>query len=191
MQDSFFVPILTLIITSVVSVITITLAKESKISEFRKAWIDSFVEELSHILAAVKALSVFIDTIRKYGKNYLEQTCLNMDEKLVSELRYKASENLYKIKLKLNPADADQSNLKCSLDELAQAVNFLIEFNGELLDVQRAIDDVTIKGNKVLDNEWEKVKKGETWFCFIRYAAISIFFLAIVFLLLHFLLRSL
>jgi len=149
------------------SLISFIIAKDQKISEFRQAWIDSLRREVSGFLGQLQALSASwlcfskTSTSRDPGKEFIEN---NLD-RFVQIEDHKTS-----IFLRLNPKE--HQDIISELEELEE-----IYVNPKTL-ASSEFDSVCSKlkglSQKLLKNEWERVKRGERSFRYFRNASFAV-----------------
>ncbi|EON3347202.1 hypothetical protein ACNHFG_000306 [Yersinia enterocolitica] len=129
-------------VASLAALIGLVITKESKISEFRQAWVDELRKEIAEFITA-------------YGK------CVKHKDELAI---YDMIRNFSMIKLRLNTSD--------SVGRSSELNNILImEANRAIEAVQsksipiEANNDITVRilevSNEIIRREWRRVKRGE------------------------------
>jgi len=118
-----------------VALIGLIVAKEGKTSEFRQQWIDGLRADVATFISLA----------------------LHIAQRLVDDLddARQANECLARIQLRLNPKEDSSKELTNALNRLesnAMAKNPLTEPFAK---------DVTLKAQRVLKDEWRRVKRGE------------------------------
>jgi len=105
------VTIIAALIAGAVSLVAITLSKEQKISEFRQAWIDALRADLASFLSSARAFARAMDARNVHGVESKDpgKTLFTLEK--VGEIRATAAESYYRIKLRLNPGEADHKEL--------------------------------------------------------------------------------
>jgi len=165
-------PVTAAIFAGWISFIVTVLAKEQKTSEFRQAWIDGLRDDLSEFIGTVDTLSSFLRLKASQGQtpaelmNFLEESSPDVHRMGVSYNR---------ILLRLNREE--HTVLATQLKELLSVMSSYEKWSHEKGFDQRT-SDVVKEAQKVLKTEWERVKKGEVLFRWIKYASLAFFFLA-------------
>lgn len=159
--------VITAVVTSAVSFVTMSLTKELKTSEFRQAWIDGLREDLSKFLGAARAMARATQSVHVHGAQF-QSVPLAFSPQQAGEFRYQAAETLSKIKLRLNPGEAEHIELlrllRCAVDRQ----NEMLATQGPIEPVLAAIDAANDYAPQVLKREWERVKVGEISFRVVR-----------------------
>lgn len=175
------VTILAALIAGAVSLVTITLSKEQKISEFRQAWIDALRADLASFLASARAFARAMDARRVHGPESKDpgKTLFTLEK--VGEIRLAAAESLYRIQLRLNPEEADHKELLRLLRQAIADQNAVLQSDEEVQkDVLAAVDRAADFAGPVLKAEWKVVKKGERPYRAIRVSATVVVVLALL-----------
>jgi len=174
------VTILAALIAGAVSLVTITLSKEQKVSEFRQAWIDALRADLASFLSSARAFARAMEARRIHGVESRDPAKQLFTLEKVGDIRSTAAESFYRIKLRLNPEEADHKEL---LRLLAQAIadqNAILQSEGAAQrDVLAAVDRAADFAGPVLKAEWKRVKEGERPYRAIRVSAIIVVILAL------------
>lgn len=164
--------ILAAIIGAMLSLAGLIVAKESKVSEFRQAWIDSLRSELASFASNLNSLAD-ADTID------FESDAKRYDA--VKEQTGKLNESYYSIALRLNVDEDSSKAVRDSMLKLSRAIK------DPLLAAELDFDaeqGAFIKAsNTLLKAEWKRVKAGEKVYQRTRSIAIGVigvFALAIV-----------
>lgn len=146
------------LIGALISLVGLIISKETKVSEFRQAWIDALRTELSDYLVSVNAVidakcllfktaNERFDTLQTYFSNlnqayYLIALRLNSDEILAKRLQA--------CMLEISKLAKDKGNANEAEFEAAR-VNFIVV------------------ANQLLKDEWRRVKVGEPVYRVTRY----------------------
>lgn len=157
------------LITGVIAVVNLTLSKEQKVSELRQAWIDGLRDDLAKFLSAVRAKAVALHDQRTGVVNAGDQES-DFIEGALAERTAIAQESLYRLKLRLNPSEADHQELERLLDQVVKTYDDLrvpTELNVRK-ETSLAIDRVTAHARSVLKQEWKRVKVGEPAYVNLR-----------------------
>lgn len=134
-------------------------SKESKISEFRQAWIDAVREDLAILFASTR---VMLRAAHEAASAIGAQQGQFPKEK-VADARHNAAETYHRVRLRLNAGQTDHKNLR---DFLHKMMNDLQSFASNrdgisAADVTMSVEVAAMYAESVLKNEWEAVKKGE------------------------------
>jgi len=175
------VTILAALIAGAVSLVAITLSKEQKISEFRQAWIDALRADLASFLSSARAFARAMDARNVHGVESKDpgKTLFTLEK--VGEIRATAAESYYRIKLRLNPGEADHKELLRLLWQAIDDQNAVLKGDGAVQrDVLAAVDRAADFAGPVLKAEWKRVKEGEKPYRSIRVSATIIVVLALL-----------
>lgn len=157
--------IIAAIIAGVISLFSLIISKENKISEFRQEWVNSLRNELATLIACVDAVNFHLSLEKS------TQEDLSSAKKTLREMH----EAKAKILLRINPKE----NL--SIDTIAAIDNLLANIHktkqSELPQLKSDTDALIAASQKLLKFEWDRVKRGERIFFVITCA--SIIFVAV------------
>ena len=148
------------LIAGLIAFVNLTLNKEQKTSEFRQAWIDALIDDLSAFFSAIDALA-------RAKSDSTSATHLALTDEQSSTHRHVATQALYRMKIRLNPDEVDHIEL---LRLLAKAMDEQQVNAGNLTTdktvaaINRAVDHA----RPVLKAEWKRVKSGELPFRIAR-----------------------
>jgi hypothetical protein len=163
--------ILAATIGAMLSLVGLIVAKESKVSEFRQAWIDSLRSELASFASNLNALSdanlIDFDTDAERFAAVKDQTG-------------KLNEAYYSIALRLNVEEKASVAVQSSMLKLSKAVKDPLLASA--LDFSKEQGQFIKFSNDLLKKEWNRVKVGEKIYQRTRMIAvgvISFFFIAI------------
>jgi hypothetical protein len=140
-----------------------SLTKELKTSEFRQAWIDGLREDLSKFFGAARAMAQATQSVHAHGANY-QSMPLAFSPTQAGEFRYHAAESLSKVKLRLNPNEAEHVEFLRLLWGAVSRQNEMLATQGPVEPVLATIDAANDYAPQVLTREWERVKSGERSF---------------------------
>lgn len=179
------------IISGVISIVGLVIAKEQKLSDFRQAWVDALRDDISHFVSHPIMISAYKKLVlepklqaldEKKAESPQELKSINREEELLissfySEMKEDYSKiNVYstRIKLRLNddPRETDSRALLAVLARMEKLFS-----NIRTLDDQAVHDAVLeIEGisRPLLKKEWERVKEGEKTFKISKYAALAV-----------------
>ncbi|MBB2495949.1 hypothetical protein [Aquipseudomonas ullengensis] len=151
------------VIAAAIAFLSLVIAKEQKVSEFRQTWIDSLREEVANTISNLILLHSAL--MRKADGDSVTANDVSP---------YIASVNvaMSSAHMRLNPADKDGADLIRALEDVE---NF---FNREVAnceELQVLIDSIRPAAKVVLKNEWERVKRGEFIYrCCLGLALVSL-----------------
>jgi hypothetical protein len=134
--------------------------KETKVSEFRQAWINSLREELATLLSNNRTLVRAVQEDRSAKAENSSKFHFSKDK--ITAVRHGTAETYYRIKLRLNREQDDHKELLRLLSEMMGATQRYVE--DPAADVQLPLSHVekaSDQAEKVLKNEWRTVKNGE------------------------------
>jgi len=134
--------------------------KETKVSEFRQAWINSLREELATLFSNTRTLARAVQEDR--GPQPGNPSKFHFSQDKITAVRHGAAETYYRIKLRLNREQGDHKELLQLLSGMMAAQQRYMEDSAA--DVQLPLGQVEKaleQAEKVLKNEWRKVKVGE------------------------------
>lgn len=151
-------------ITFLIAVFT----KESKVSEFRQAWIDALRNDLAQFVGIWWYL---VNEFEQVGRPADDLKLRKLWETIKPEM-LKIEELQTRIELRLNPKE--HVNLIGQLHKLVKVDKFL----GQPFEkCKEAVDQLTEESQKVLKAEWAVVKRGEPTYRWIKrfsfYALVS------------------
>ena len=119
---------------------TSPLTKELKTSEFRQACIDGLREDLAKFLGAARAFARVVEVVHAFGPEYKDKIPLLISDEKIGELRYQAAEMLSKIKLRLNPDEAEHQELLRLLVKAVSIQNETLASGGNVAGTLVAIE---------------------------------------------------
>ena len=169
--SNVFVAIATVVaavIAGLISVVTLTLAKEQKTSEFRQAWIDGLRQDLAEFLASARAMARASEELAALGTKY-DSMPFTMSDGQIGDIRKAVAVVFYRIKLRLNPDEAEHKELLRLLTRAIEEQN--AQFQSPSFDVKgilQAIELAAEYARPVLKAEWTRVKEGEPQFQRVR-----------------------
>lgn len=178
--------VLASLIAGFISIINVISSREAKVSEFRLTWIDGLRNELAEFISLTHELIRIETTAREVENNeHLEQEekrdiILKLTELSIEPAKV-ARENLWKIRLRLNPwhirkyPDGLEARLTDYLNEATTSFN-----NGQYQDVIAPFAKIGEIAPDLLKREWEKVKKGEPTYRNLSMSGLVIVFFGII-----------
>ena len=162
-------PLIPVLVTGAVALLGLIITKESKVSEFRQAWIDALRADVATLLAAVHTSLLLITD--NSGQGISDNNTLPPDARLAltTSLR-EANAALFTIRLRLNPTEPGSIAILTTLDEIEKLSND----NDALSDALTSGKTIKLEAilldqsRTVLSAEWARVKKGEPYFKWTR-----------------------
>jgi hypothetical protein len=155
------------LIAGLISFVNLTLSKEQKTSEFRQAWIDGLREDLSNYMSALRAVAR-AEEIAYTPPLGVRKTPFPANAEQVVEQRQAISRFLYRIKLRLNPKEAEHIEL---LRLLGRALDEHLKISATNPTSDKTVETIDLAADYatlVLKTEWERVKSGELPFKIAR-----------------------
>lgn len=169
--SNVFVAIATVVaavIAGLISVVTLTLTKEQKTSEFRQAWIDGLRQDLAEFLASARAMARASEELAASGGQYASMH-FAMPSSQVAALRQSAAVVFYRIKLRLNADEPEHKELLRLLTRAVEEQNQQLQSQSfNVKDILQAIETAGEYARPVLKAEWTRVKQGEPQFRHVR-----------------------
>ena len=134
--------------------------KETKISEFRQAWINLLREELATLFSNTRTLARASQEDRSSKLEHPSKFHFSQDK--ITAVRYGAAETYYRIKLRLNREQDDHKKLLQLLLEMMTAQQrFMDDPAADVKLPLSHVEQAADQAEKVLKNEWRTVKGGE------------------------------
>jgi len=170
LSSNIIVPIIVAFIGFLIAVTTAVIAKEQKISEFRRDWIEKLREDIAEMVSISYSFIIEKEKMKRYqtldpetispelfqsNKDSNRQSMIIMGDILKTSLL---------IKLRLN-----QNEHKPILDAIKLLIANLQTDKVTIAISMSNIDDVQQLAHLILKTEWEKVKKGENQFINFKY----------------------
>ena len=144
------IPLSVAFIAALVSVLSLIISKESKISEFRQAWIDGLRSDLAKLIGHTAALQAV--KLMDVGNN--DRLSLSIAHFLG------VNEMASKVRLRLNPKKTSHMPLLNALEKHESYFSKHIEsFDND--GIEKAEDELVSQGQILLKAVWEEVKAGE------------------------------
>lgn len=157
------------LIGAIISFVGLIIAKESKVSEFRQAWIDDLRSELSKFLANVNAV---VDA------QYLSFDSSNERFEKLQPYFSSLNETYYLVALRLNDDEQLAKNLKSCMVSISTTVTSGLAI--DQLAFEKARIEYISLSNRLLKIEWTRVKDGEPVFQATRKIAAAAFIFLVI-----------
>lgn len=169
--SNVFVAIATVVaavIAGLISVVTLTLTKEQKTSEFRQAWIDGLRQDLAEFLASARAMARASEELAAFGSQYAS-TPFTMPASQIAEIRRAVAVVFYRIELRLNVDEPEHKELLRLLTRAIDEQNYQLQSQSfDVKSVLQVIETAAEYARPVLKAEWNRVKHGEPQFRRVR-----------------------
>ena len=150
--------IIAAMIAGILALIGLVISKESKLSEFRQAWIDGLRKEIA-------TLSANLLMIRRFVAEQSENQDAARDTR---QALIAADTSLFLIRLRLNPDEVASKDVLDTLDEIERFSNQA----GHPIEETDKLERKLISGARtVLKTEWVRVKHGERTYRLVKGAA--------------------
>jgi hypothetical protein len=135
-------------------------SKETKVSEFRQAWINSLREDLAALFSNTRTVCRSLQEYRWPNPSHAE--LFNFPREKIVEARHAAGETFHRIRLRLNDGQEDHKELRRLLSTMMQATQDYIEDIDIPVSLPiEAVENAAQYAEVVLKSEWETVKRGE------------------------------
>jgi hypothetical protein len=173
------------LIAGAISFVNLTLTKEQKTSEFRQAWIDALREDLATFFASTRAFARATQEAQGSTGQSENEAPFAMTKEKISDLRYQVAETRYRIQLRLNPKEAEHTELLRLMQVAITKQQEVLQGKNSTENVLQAVETAAAYGPQILKSEWDRVKKGELPFRLARnWIAPLIIILSMVFIFL-------
>jgi len=201
--NAAFVGIFVALISGVFALVGLIIAKETKLSDFRQAWIDALREDISLFVShAINISSYFQVVIKPVNVTFEKEMAAaalepQRAQKIYEDHQRKLEEFLKtlhedfsglnvrstRIKLRLNdsPHEVDSNRLLREMKKM-EAV-FVTIGNSEDKTVHDIVEEIESTSRPLLKKEWERVKDGERTFKITKWASLAISSLLVIFVL--------
>jgi hypothetical protein len=158
------IAVLIAVVAGAFSLLNVVSTKETKVSEHRLAWINELRIEVATFTSAIHEASRFYAIHEQYTK---------VEIFAISRESWKlALESMTKIQLRLNPkALEEKDSNEAILMSAIQAARDAFD-NDEFSDMWERCDAIRIAAARLLKDEWDRVKGGETLYRVIRNSSV-------------------
>lgn len=138
-------------------------SKESKISEFRQAWVGELRENLSSLFSAVRLLARAVEEERDTQNGNGNNPKFHFMQEKIVEARHSSAELKYRIGLLLDSKQDSHVELQRLLGVMmeVQQTYLMGENNADINPVFDAVERAHKLGTAVVAQEWETVRQGE------------------------------
>jgi hypothetical protein len=135
-------------------------SKETKVSEFRQAWINALRDDLAALFSNIRTLTRALQETRKPPQAMYANFVI--DSATFTKVRHGSAETYHRILLRLNANQTDHNELRHLLNEMMGALQSFMGNNsvGATLPID-AMESAALAAEAVLKAEWRTVKSGE------------------------------
>ena len=174
LADAPFVPVATAALAAVIALLSLIIAKEQKVSEFRQAWIDALRAEVVLLISRAYAVEGMLHKVKPGDTS---DEAWETQHPIVQEF----NEACIKVQLRINPTEGGAiidaiRELEVALDPTKQPPSV-----GLVLPIERKLVTAT---QAMLKANWNRVRDGEPFYQNVRKWVIwAIIFFAVVLLL--------
>jgi hypothetical protein len=170
-------------IAGLVVFVSTVLSKEQKTSEFRQVWIDELRKDVAQYVSGTIEFSALYTLKKKAQVGELDFLVENFDA--IRELQSIE----YRIIFRLNPLK--HASLIGKIKGLRQSMISLYSQSLTSNTLEAVLTDaITDDCKLILKNEWERVKKGEKTFRFVKWASIGFAAAFGIFVILYFIFKT-
>lgn len=166
--DAALGAIIAAFITGFVALLGLIISKENKTSEFREAWISTLRTQIAMLVGHLNGIEGTIRRARKPGEGWTEARA---DIVAVNQC-------LADIRLRLNPTEKKCEAIATLLDDIER-----LFVPGQPIDTKQfyRTERLLLQASQsFLKSEWDRVRKGEAVFRFVKTAAVLLLAGAIV-----------
>lgn len=136
-------------------------SKESKISEFRQAWINALRDDLAALFSNTRTLARAIQEDRVVPPPMTPDK-FAIEPSKITAVRHGAAETYHRIRLRLNSGQPDHAELLRLIEEMMTAQqNYVINKKRSVSEPIDAVEKAALYAERVLKAEWNTVKAGE------------------------------
>ena len=171
MKEELLVPlvggVIVAVIAGAISLSVTILSKDQKTSEFRQLWIDALRQDVSRLSGVLHMLMGMSNIISEQSDDQKANFLVSSKDNLIELM-----DLVTRIRLRLNTKE--HVVLLGLLDEVANSKDTSKEA------MERQVEALVTEVQKVLKNEWERVKRGERSFRILKWSSGIILLLGIV-----------
>lgn len=155
------------VIAGAISLSVTILSKDQKTSEFRQLWIDSLRQDVSRLTGIMHMMAAMSNIIKGQTNDQRTEFLVASKDNLIE-----LADLIIRIRLRLNTKE--HVVLLGLLDTVANSNSNSKEA------VERLLESVVVEVQKILKNEWERVKRGERSFRILKWSSAIVFFVGVV-----------
>lgn len=135
-------------------------SKETKVSEFRQAWINALRDDLAALFSNTRTLARAVQESQAPQSGETEK--FGIEKAKITAVRHGAAENYHRIRLRLNANQPDHNELCRLLGLMMEAQQaYMTNETGDVSEPIGAVEKAASYAETVLKREWETVKSGE------------------------------
>lgn len=135
-------------------------SKETKVSEFRQAWINALRDDLAALFSNTRTLARSVQEFRAPQSDETEK--FGIDKAKITVVRHGAAETYHRIRLRLNAGQNDHKELLLLLSAMMGSQQaYMDNKEGDVAEPIAAVEKAAFYAEGVLKAEWEIVKLGE------------------------------
>lgn len=135
-------------------------SKETKISEFRQAWINALRDDLAALFSNVRTLARALEE-SQYPPEAIAAG-FGIEASRITAARQGAAETYHRVRLRLNAGQDDHKELLGLIEAMMKAQqSYLNNPDGGANDAIDALERTSLFAERVLKTEWQTVKFGE------------------------------
>lgn len=135
-------------------------SKETKVSEFRQAWINALRDDLAALFSNTRTLARALEESRDAEPATPDK--FRIEQSKITAVRHGAAETYHRIRLRLNVNQGDHRRLRRRLAVMmGRQQAYVVNKNSGVDTVLDAVEQAASYAEIVLKNEWETVKFGE------------------------------
>ena len=135
-------------------------SKETKVSEFRQAWINALRDDLAAVFSNTRTLARAVQEARAPQSDETEK--FGIEKTKITAVRHGAAETYHRIRLRLNGNQPDHKELLRLLTAMMGAQqSYMLNKEGDVGEPISAVERAASYAERVLKSEWETVKFGE------------------------------
>jgi hypothetical protein len=135
-------------------------SKESKISEFRQAWINALRDDLAALFSNTRTLARAVQESRALQPATPDK--FHIEQSKITAVRHGAAETYHRIRLRLNGGQPDHKDLLRLLGVMMGAQqSYMTNKEGDVAEPIAAVETAASYAEGVLKTEWDTVKLGE------------------------------
>ena len=141
-------------VAGVVSLVVSILTKDQKTSEFRQNWIDALRSDVSQLTSHLAVVNTMSEVVRALTDSERRDYLVSLQKDFLEAAMLQS-----RIRLRLNP-DEHQTliSLVSQTDGIGQSEQLMRE----------RVESITVAAQEILKEEWERVKKGEPSFVWLK-----------------------
>jgi hypothetical protein len=144
------------LIAGAFSFFSLVSSKETKVSEFRQAWIDSLRNDIAVYVARLQTIYPIVVLSSKIGAHNNDMKMKIMDIHAEAKVAYNS------IQLRINREEKDPKAKKINEDFISALDDANNSFENAKYDVlEKLLTDVVKKATPLLKMEWSRVRDGE------------------------------